>query len=348
MNTRVSPWWLVVFVVAANLRATSDRQARPKTDIEVLAFSREGKLASGDESGTIVIYDARTGSRQQTFPIAHFGMFNGSRATRPVLSLAFNADGRTLLAGGSSELRAFDTVTGEVIRDFRVDRARNGLATVNDLAFVDGVTFVAAVGHQVQHWRQKDGELLHTAVTTGARRWAGGESCCGSEVSAISVSPDGRTVMTGGPDGHAYLWDLRSSRPTEIVDGHGDHWRGPAIWVSSPTRWLWFMPGANAFRNEFFVRDAGGDRRRPSGESLEQVLALAISPNGRLLAAGSAVGSVDVWDASTNERVASWSTGALVGELAFSPDSERLAIGGADGLVQVWEARSGRRIWSSK
>jgi WD40 repeat protein len=348
MSARASLPSLLVLALVAHLGAT-DRPARPKTDIEALAFSREGKLASGDESGTIVIYDARTGARQQTFPIAQFGMFNGSRATRPVLSVAFSADGRTLLAGGVGDLRAFDAVTGDLIRDFPVDRSSaNGLSAVNDLAFVDGVTFVAAVGRQVQHWRLKDGELLRTAATTGVRRWAGGESCCGSEVSAISVSPDGRTVMSGGPDGHAYLWDLRSSRLKEIIDGHGDHWRGPAIWVSSPTRWLWLMPGANAFRNEFFVRDAGGDRRRPSGESLEQVLAVAISPNGRLLAAGSAVGPVDVWDASTNERVASWSTGSLVGELTFSPDSDRLAIGGADGLVQVWEARSGRRIWSSK
>ena len=348
MNTRVLPWWLVVLVVA-HLGATSDRQARPKTDIEALAFSRGGTLASGDESGTIVIYDARTGARQQTFPIAQFGMFNGSRATRPVLSLAFSADGRTLLAGGFGDLTAFDVANGDAVTDFAVNRStRNGRPTVNDLAYVDDMTFVAAVGREVQHWRLRDGKILRTAATTGVRRWAGGESCCGSEVTTISVSSDRRTVMAGGPDGHAYLWDLRSSQLRETVDGHGDHWRGPAIWVSSPTRWLWFMPGANAFRNEFLVRDAGGDRRRPSGESLEQVLAVAISPNGRLLAAGSAVGPVDVWDASTSERVASWSTGGLVGELAFSPDSEWLGIGGAEGLVQVWEAKSGRRIWSSQ
>lgn len=69
------------------------------------------------------------------------------------------------------------------------------------------------------------------------------------------------------------------------------------------------------------------------------VLALAFSPNGALLASGDASGRIVLIDAKTNKVLVTsrWTfhTGR-VASLAFSPDSKRLASGGADESIYIW------------
>jgi WD40 repeat protein len=72
------------------------------------------------------------------------------------------------------------------------------------------------------------------------------------------------------------------------------------------------------------------------------VLALAYSPDGRLLAAGSE-GLVRLWDLSVGGQAAAVGLHDLRGRvnaLAFSPDGRRLA--GGDQAVQVWRLDGGR------
>jgi WD40 repeat protein len=82
------------------------------------------------------------------------------------------------------------------------------------------------------------------------------------------------------------------------------------------------------------------------------VQAVAYSPDGHLLAAGSGdwytgkAGELSVWNAHTGERL--WS---LSGDLrtvygvAFDPHSRRLASACADGKVRIHDAQTGRLLW---
>jgi WD40 repeat protein len=70
------------------------------------------------------------------------------------------------------------------------------------------------------------------------------------------------------------------------------------------------------------------------------VRSVAFSPDGRLLASGSADKSVVVWDIAAGKELFTFRGHlAWVGALAFSPDSTRLASGSADGTVRVWDVR---------
>lgn len=74
-------------------------------------------------------------------------------------------------------------------------------------------------------------------------------------------------------------------------------------------------------------------------ESNDRISTIAYSPDGRLLVAGTADGTLVLWDATTRRMVAS-RTLAEQGELsalAFSPNGKALATAGADHLVRFWE-----------
>jgi len=92
-------------------------------------------------------------------------------------------------------------------------------------------------------------------------------------------------------------------------------------------------------------------------ENFGRILSVAISPDGKLLAAGTGNGEVRLWQTATGQPFltckghSNW-----VQSVAFSPDGRVLASGGTDQTVRLWEVDSGRclkiisghsyRVWS--
>jgi hypothetical protein len=69
------------------------------------------------------------------------------------------------------------------------------------------------------------------------------------------------------------------------------------------------------------------------------VLAVTVSPSGRLIASGAADGTIRIWDADTGrelQRAEGHRGGVQV--LAFTADSKTLVSGGADTSVLLWDA----------
>ncbi|GAB4575916.1 MAG: hypothetical protein Kow0077_29800 [Anaerolineae bacterium] len=69
-----------------------------------------------------------------------------------------------------------------------------------------------------------------------------------------------------------------------------------------------------------------------------RVLALAFSPDSRLLASAGQDGTVRVWESATGREVMAFrGHPQAVLSLAFAPNGRLLASGGADGAVMLWE-----------
>ncbi len=76
-----------------------------------------------------------------------------------------------------------------------------------------------------------------------------------------------------------------------------------------------------------------------------QVLSIAFSPDGKLLATSSQDNSISIWDMSTRHPISKLSGHTrAVYKVAFSPDGHRLASAGWDSVVRIWDVTTNQGL----
>ena len=158
-------------------------------------------------------------------------------------------------------------------------------------------------------------------------------------VRSLAMAASGRVVAIGSVDGSIHLWDVGrpAAHPTALaahtgaVSGivfAGD--RLASAGYDGQVR-LWNVDGAGAP----VVLLANHPHR---------LLAIAASPDGRTLAAGSDGGGVMTWDLREASRPPAVLTGQpRVSALAFSRDGRLLAAGTPEGRIVYWDLARGAR-----
>jgi WD40 repeat protein/DNA-binding SARP family transcriptional activator len=262
----------------------------------------------------LVRYDARTG-RRLLGPVAV--------SERGYPSVALTSDGRRMITVGTDETTVRDTRTLRVLDSFPVG-GLNGHALSSD----DRTVAIA-----------RDASVRLLDLRTGAVRTAEGRH--GATITQIRFTPDGRTLVTTGDDGKIALWDVENAATSgETLSGHAGPinsaqiTRDGAIYTSSVdgTVLIWDLAGSRRLGRPF--ETGTGNPGRPH---------LALSSDGRLVAAGQEDGAISVVDARTLERRNSFpvvTTGQVLGT-AFLPGSHRLVVGGPEGFLAIVDADRG-------
>jgi WD40 repeat protein len=163
-------------------------------------------------------------------------------------------------------------------------------------------------------------------------------------VTSVAFDPAGRWLVSVDAEGLVIRQDLqpgseRGPRPAIRAGAYADFAIGPGGSFLATV-------GRDPFIN-FWDIDTGERQRqiRMAGESLN---AIAISPNGRWLAAGSS--KIHLWDLGSGKLIRSIARAHREGvrKLAFSPDGRFLAsislYPGSD--MRIWEVETGRRLQS--
>lgn len=160
-------------------------------------------------------------------------------------------------------------------------------------------------------------------------------------ISAVTFSPDGKSLAVGGYQ-QVLIWDLASAVLSRRVGvGHLSN-SVHDLAFTADGRSLAVAEGTPCGSGAVKVLDMETGQPNLSFEGPEDVVySLALSPNGKLLAAGGADALVHIWSMNDKKVVATIKEhGDWVWDVSFSPDGKFLATGSADNTLRIWDVGS--------
>lgn len=344
----------VARVARVNLAVWRRRLVTPRASfphhswVWAVAFSPDGKTAlTGGKDGIVGRWDTRTGKASGD-PLHH---------PYPVWAASFSPDGKTILTGSGiedvgkreGEVRLWDARSGKLLDSalphpnevHAATFSPNGrrILTVCDeeVRIYETDTLAGAAGRP-KYLRLPHSQPAKRIDRLQPRMWA-------------IFSPDSESVLTGGEDGTARLWDAA----TGAAKGEPLRHDGPVLSLAFSPQGELIVTGS--YDGTARIWDAATCRQL--GRSLlhlGRVHAVAVRFDKQFVATAS---SVEVHDPNTGERkfvggeVRLWrpETGELIGEplhyskpvwsVAFSPGGGKLLVGVTDRAARFYSVVDG-------
>ncbi|GAB4224971.1 MAG: hypothetical protein Tsb0032_30500 [Kiloniellaceae bacterium] len=289
-----------------------------------VGFSPTGTIvASANGDGTVILWDV--GQRASVKAPMTMNIL-GAKVVE------FSADGRGLLAGYSD-----GTIYGwslpsrkPLFEPFRDPRLNNP----SKIAFSpsgDRFATASAEGTAILH-EYPSGKIIGRAFATG------------DAVSTLVFTSDGKRLIGGSKDGAVKLWDVyRQELIMETPSGHAQAIMDAEL--SADGKLLATLGRDQLTRLWRFDHPFPLARELPvAGRAAKGV---AISRDGRLLAAGDDRGTLQVWDLASEESPRRlFGHDQQVWSLGFSPDGSVLASGDRAGKVRLWDLEKGTIRWT--
>lgn len=154
---------------------------------------------------------------------------------------------------------------------------------------------------------------------------------------ALAISPDGTNLVSSGADGAVNIWDWTTGTYQATFLEHKSNVLDLAISPDSKILVSGGLDGIKVWnlkpRKPYYTLTSFGN---PS-------YALAIHPNGYLLASGNNKGEVEFWNLRTGERISTFKPHQeAISNLIFSPDGKTIISGSYDHTIKIWDATTGK------
>jgi WD40 repeat protein len=240
-----------------------------------------------------------------------------------VFSMTFSPDGRYLISGGNEGyIVIFDTEN------------QTDLSTTNLFAPIFSLA-VSPDGTRVAATRSTDIIILDISDPANPEQVQELQGI-NSAVLAVSWSPDGTRLASGGRDNIVRVWELDKGSAIRVLEEHTGEIRGLA-W--SPDSRLLASSGSDGQVIVWDVNNGVAAGNPLTSDVFDFFYGVSFSSDGRFLAAGQGNGTIRVWKWPSGELFqAIQAHDGVVYSVAFSPQpgTTQLASGGQDGRIGLY------------
>jgi eukaryotic-like serine/threonine-protein kinase len=281
--------------------------------VDISPDGRKSISGGGDE--TLRLWDMASGKEERTLT-GHTG---------PVTSVSIAPDGRTAVSGSRDKtLRVWELASGKALRVFLGPAGSGSFSISPDCRTavsmsVDGTT--------QEFW---DLSIVGEPLTLGGHAEA---------VVSATISPDGRTALSGSWDKTLRLWDVATGRELHVFSGHSDYVTNVAIAPDGRT-------AISASLDKTMKRWDLATGKELRTFTFREASYVAMVPDGRTAIAWS-TGTMKLWDLDTGELLRTF-PGYGVGPASFciARDGRTALAGNQDGTLTLWDVISGRVLRS--
>ena len=309
-------------------------------DVETVAFSPDGKyIVSGSRDNTARIWDVSTG--KEIYQIKFDAW---------VLCVAFSPNGKYIVAGSQDRtVRVWEAISGKEIFRLSFDQSVVATAFSPDGKFVVAGSYdktvrvldamngkeVARVTHNNEFVTTVafglNGEYVVSGTTNDVKVWeaqSGKEIFHLNDVTAFSVSKNGKYIVSGNADKTLRVWELPNGKEiTRIpmndlatnvaIDPNGEY---VVAGIGSGIEYAWRVSDGKEFGiiNDNTVAKS-----------------LAFSPDGKYMLSTDLMSVAYIWEISSGAKIIQFD--GNYHSAAFSPDGKYVALGGFDDAAELFE-----------
>ncbi|KAF3281948.1 hypothetical protein TWF970_001898 [Orbilia oligospora] len=343
-SRRISIW----NVASGELIQTVGRDHRHRS-VSSLAYSPDGRqLAAGSIGGEIWLWDANSGVLLQSF-LSH---------ETPIICVTFSPNSK-LLASAAFENTAklWDVMAGTLLQTFcgHTNYVSSVVFSANGTLLVTG-----SPDSTIKIWDVNSGAVIQTLRQPKD-----------PAIYSVSLSPDGRGLISAIKGGGVGLWDLRTDPWTLMTEiyNHSDDassvsfspdgtlfasssrdrttklWDATKFWGKldsdlglSPERRLVAVKPLDSTGVEVWDLISGTHILTLNLQSRPKIVSW--SSNRKLAVAFEGTRQIQIWDAKSGELIRTLG-GHSVTSMTFSPDNQVLATGTYKLTVELWDVGSG-------
>lgn len=248
--------------------------------VQDVAVSSDGQFAlSGSWDRTLHLWDVKSAHSRETF--------NGH--TKDVTAVAFSADNRAIISASRDQSLRVWNILGEC--KHVTEHAHNGWVSSVKFSPSSRGNLVVSGGWDkaVKMWELTEQDGLRCANTLTLHR---------SQVSSVTIAPDGSLCASGARDGVAMLWDVtKGEQLFSLNEPGGGHINALTF---SPMRYWLCAATATAIRIwdlESKEQIAELKPEAPKVGSMPECVSLAWSSDGGVLYGGYTDNTIRVWQA---------------------------------------------------
>ncbi len=163
-------------------------------------------------------------------------------------------------------------------------------------------------------------------------------------IHAVTVTPDGRSVIAGSDDGKVRVWNTQSGQILRMLKARSA--LIPAVTVTPDGRSV--IAGSEDGKVRVWNPQSGQLLHMLEG-NLSAIYSVAVTPDGRSVIAGSEDGNLRVWDIQSEQllQILDGHDGAIY-SVAVTPDGRSIISGSSDQTVKVWDIQSGQSLFTMR